>query len=420
MSIESILENDIPKYLAIANEFRDGIKSRKYKPGALLPGDRTLSLQLGCSRPTLQKAFDILEREGHLRKIHGSGVYVDNDKAQEEIHPPFNIENLSIIGIAFGETIENHSGKLTVHHIVDTLLESNGKNSKYEPLCISFINVRELKTKLRYYRDMLAGLIILSPSDYESISDSVQYAQKLNIPTVFAGLQIPSQLNQVPVDTVSVDEFKGGYDVGKYFIEKGHTEIGFVHDGHHKKLGRYNGFITALKESGLKAVTPLDVLKSLSCQPGKLHFFQKLGAACMGKLMKGKKRPTAIICQNDLCAIGAFEELNRMKITMPDEVELFGFGDDMESRLFFSDRTNPISTVGVSRKKLAEESFKLLVRRMNSPGLPPQFVALPTKIIHRETTTGGNISGSKSGKYSNSDPENDIEFINKQIIGKIS
>ena len=416
MKSKKIKQNGLPKYLAIANEFRAGIKSQKYKPGDSLPDGRTLSRQLGCNRLTILRAFDILEREGHLRKIHGSGVYVDNDKAQEETHPPFNIENLSIIGIAFGETIENHSGKLTVHHIVDTVLESNGGKSKYEPLCISFI-VRDLKTKLRYYRDMLDGLIILSPSDYESISDSVQYAQKLNIPTVFTGLQIPSQLKQVPVDTVYVDEFKGGYDVGRYFIEKGHTEIGFIHDGHYKKMGRYDGFITALKESGLKAVMPLDVLKGLSCQPGKLHFPQKLGAACMGKLMKCKKRPTAIICQNDLCAVGAFEELNRMKISMPDEVELFGVGDDMESRLFFSDRTNPISTVGVSRKKLAEESFKLLVRRMNNPGLPPQIVTLPTEIIHRETTKAGKVSGSKDS-YLNMD--NDILFINKQIMSKLN
>ena len=125
------------------------------------------------------------------------------------------------------------------------------------------------------------------------------------------------------------------------------------------------------------------------------------------------------MCINDLSAVGAFEELTRMGISMPDEVELFGFSNDIESRRFFSNGINPISTVAVPRKTLAEESFKLLLKRMNNPGIPVQVVALSTVMIHRETTKGRNVSGSKSGNPSISDPENEIEIINKQITAKL-
>ena len=118
------------------------------------------------------------------------------------------------------------------------------------------------------------------------------------------------------------------------------------------------------------------------------------------------------MCINDLCAIGAFEELNRMKISMPDEVELFGFADDIESRLFLVNRPNPISTVELPKQALAEETFKLLVQRMKNPWCPTQIVTLPTTIIHRKTTKGENETGKNR--------ENDIETINKQIMEKLS
>ncbi len=412
MRNEEMEKNDIPKYLAIANDFRAGIQSQKYKAGDLLPDDRTLSRQLGCSRPTIHKAFDILEREGHVRKIQGSGVYVDNGSAHEEIHPPIDIKNLSIIGIASGATIENHSGKLIEHHLVNTILMSNGGNRQYEPLRINYLNDRDLKAKLSFYRDVPGGLIIYG-TDYERLAHSVQYALKQAIPIVFAGLQIPSQLNRVPVDTVYVDEFRGGYDVGRYFIENGHTEIGLIHDYSNSKYGRAEGFATALKEHGLKMVTSLEALKDLdNCQSKTFLFHRDVGAACTKKLMKSKKRPTAIMCINDLCAIGAFEELNRMKISMPDEVELFGFADDIESRLFLVNRPNPISTVELPKQALAEETFKLLVQRMKNPWCPTQIVTLPTTIIHRKTTKGENETGKNR--------ENDIETINKQIMEKLS
>ncbi len=421
MESAKIQTNGGPKYLAIANDFRAGIKSLKYKVGDLFPDDRSLSRKLGCSRPTIHKAFDILEREGHVRIIQGSGVYVDNAGIKEETHPKIGIENLSVIGVASTETCETHSAKLTEHHIVNTILACKNETMKYEPLRIAYINPQDLKAKLSYYRDILDGLII-APAQYELLSDSVRYVLKQKIPTIFAGLQIPYQLKNISVDRVYADEFQGAYDVGRYFIERGHTEIGFIHDyRRHGKDLRIDGFTTALKEAGLKALRPLDVLKDMNGKQSKLYLFhQKLGAVCARKLMESKKFPTAIMCINDLSAVGAFEELNRMNISMPDEVELLGFSNDIESRLFFSDRINPISTVAVPRKTLAEESFKLLVKRMNNPGLPPQVVALLTTIIHRETSKGGNAPGLKSGKLSISAPENDIELINKQIVDKIS
>jgi hypothetical protein len=45
---------------------------------------------------------------------------------------------------------------------------------------------------------------------------------------------------------------------------------------------------------------------------------------------------------------------------------------------------------------------------------------LPTKIIHRETTKAGKVSGSKFRDNSVSDRENGIGILNRQIIDKIS
>jgi GntR family transcriptional regulator len=67
---------DDAKYRTIAGKIRRHIIDGSYPPGSLIPSETALIVEYGCSRPTVQKALDILKAEGWITSEHGKGRYV--------------------------------------------------------------------------------------------------------------------------------------------------------------------------------------------------------------------------------------------------------------------------------------------------------------------------------------------------------
>lgn len=63
-------------YRQIADQLRAAIDSHEFAPGARLPAERELALQLGVSRPSVREALIALEVEGVVEVRMGSGVYL--------------------------------------------------------------------------------------------------------------------------------------------------------------------------------------------------------------------------------------------------------------------------------------------------------------------------------------------------------
>lgn len=58
-----------------------------WEPGELLPSERTLSEQLGVSRPTLRAAIEDLARDGLLERSQGRGTFTSRRKISQELTP---------------------------------------------------------------------------------------------------------------------------------------------------------------------------------------------------------------------------------------------------------------------------------------------------------------------------------------------
>jgi len=63
-------------YIKAADELRGMIRNGTYKTGERLPSEPRLSNILSISRATLRDTLSLLEREGFLERIHGSGTYI--------------------------------------------------------------------------------------------------------------------------------------------------------------------------------------------------------------------------------------------------------------------------------------------------------------------------------------------------------
>jgi len=66
----------LSRYQTIAQTLRDRIASGRYKPGTRIPSIRQLANDLGCNKLTVQRAFEIVKKEGLIENRVGSGSYV--------------------------------------------------------------------------------------------------------------------------------------------------------------------------------------------------------------------------------------------------------------------------------------------------------------------------------------------------------
>ncbi|WP_367784472.1 GntR family transcriptional regulator [Mesorhizobium marinum] len=72
----SNLGGALPAYRRLQAALGDAIASGALKPGAALPAERQLALELGISRVTVRRAMAELVQEGLVVQRHGSGTFV--------------------------------------------------------------------------------------------------------------------------------------------------------------------------------------------------------------------------------------------------------------------------------------------------------------------------------------------------------
>jgi molybdate-binding protein/DNA-binding transcriptional regulator YhcF (GntR family) len=78
--------NEIPLYLQIANALRQQILDGELEAGAQLPTVRDMADRWSCAPGTVQRAFNLLSREGFVKGRTGHGTHVAKQAALQERH----------------------------------------------------------------------------------------------------------------------------------------------------------------------------------------------------------------------------------------------------------------------------------------------------------------------------------------------
>ena len=86
------LQEVLPKYLQVANHYRDQIVSGALPPGVEIPSERQLAAEWGISRPTATRALAALRNQGLVEARQGSGTFVREQtqlyrRARDQVHP---------------------------------------------------------------------------------------------------------------------------------------------------------------------------------------------------------------------------------------------------------------------------------------------------------------------------------------------
>jgi len=186
---------------------------------------------------------------------------------------------------------------------------------------------------------------------------------------------------------VRLNYTKGAAEAVNYLVNLGHREFAFIAGPQTRPSHRaYQEAVTAsLQQAGLKP----QILEGENDVES--------GDQAVQRLLTGRKFPTAILCSNDLTAIGALRALMRAGIHVPDDVSIVGADDIPFSALTYP----PLSTVRIPREKLGELAFNVL-HRMLKEKEPGSESVLSTELVIRQSTGGVPRQPSHANQVSNS------------------
>jgi LacI family transcriptional regulator len=204
--------------------------------------------------------------------------------------------------------------------------------------------------------------------------DLVQKLVDRGFPLVF--VDAGPQLENIRVLKVNYGE--GIRQAVQHLAALGHRQIGFISGPLRLRsaLARRDAFIKAMREVGLK-VPNQHLVEGDHTMEG--------GIAAMEKLTALNALPTAVLCSNDMTAIGALHALYRTTHKVPDDVSIVGF-DDIHLAQFM---LPPLTTVQMSCKELATAAVDALRAGIepNHPKATQLEWQIDTRLVVRQSST---------------------------------
>ncbi len=185
--------------------------------------------------------------------------------------------------------------------------------------------------------------------------------------------------------SVSVDQELGGLLSAQHLIGHGHRRIGILTGPvrTNSRIGRVEGVRIAHARAGI----PFD--ESLLWQGGGVSGFGDMQGAELGRigvreLLSRENPPSAIVCGNDMFAIGAYAGARDLGVSIPEELSIVGFDDIALSELVFP----PLTTIRQPTAAMAEMVVDLLIHCLEEVGAPREdnFVNIRPQLIVRGST----------------------------------
>lgn len=236
--------------------------------------------------------------------------------------------------------------------------------------------------------EQMAG-VVLSPAS--TSHTRIDVLTERNIPTV----TIDRRLRGVPIDSVTVNNFRAAAEATAHLIDQGCRRIGFVAGPTTTTTGarRLAGYRAALRDAGMTADPGLVVNADFRIDGGR--------AATVGLLEHDDI--DGLFVSNNLMTIGALEALGSLGRSVPDDLAVVGF-DDVS---WASALRPPLTVVTQPTYEIGRRAAELLLARIRGDVSPPQHLVLPTSLVVRESSLrsarrsgrrGGGRSGGQGGR----------------------
>jgi len=174
---------------------------------------------------------------------------------------------------------------------------------------------------------------------------------------------------------VGFDNRVAGLQVAQYLLDLGHREFAVISGitaGNDRARERVSGVRDALAAHGIALLPPYVIEQPYTLAAGRAALQALLGLA---------QRPTAVICGNDVLAMGAVMECRAQGAAVPAEISVTGF-DDMEAASIL---VPPLTTVRIPMRAMGQAAAQQILAQLHGD-TGARLTELAVELIVRGST----------------------------------
>jgi DNA-binding LacI/PurR family transcriptional regulator len=248
---------------------------------------------------------------------------------------------------------------IAVQHNYEMLMSSTLHDPKRMALSVRRMIERQVE-----------GVAVLSFGMEEALLDDLKSRR---VPLVFVdvGPSLPR------ISNIRIDYLHGIRQAVQHLAALRHEHIGFISGPLtlRSAVARKQAFLQSMGEIGLRV--------DAGCAIEGNHTMEG-GMAAAQQFLANPERPTAIICSNDMTAIGVMRESYQQGIRVPRDLSVIGF-DDIRLGEFL---IPPLTSVKMSQSEIATLAFTALLTDVLRPITAPKGreYLLQTRLVLREST----------------------------------
>jgi LacI family xylobiose transport system transcriptional regulator len=177
------------------------------------------------------------------------------------------------------------------------------------------------------------------------------------------------------IPTVAATNWSGAVAATRHLLDLSHRRIGLISGPRDSLLARerLEACRAAMETAGLTLDTAL-------VRTGRFRFDD--GLALGRELLAMPDRPTAVLCGDDLQALGVYEAARQIGLSIPHDLSVIGF-DDIEPTGWCGP---PMTTVRQPSREIGAAAAKLLLSLAAGETVARTRIELPTTLVIREST----------------------------------
>ena len=284
---------------------------------------RTINGSPAVSDRLTKRVWQAIEQLNYFPNTHARSLVSGRSRI-------FGIIVENITNPFFPELIQSFE-EVAVSHGYEILVSSSNSDPAVLTNCVR----RMLERKVE-------GVAVLTFGEEEPVLDQLTHR---DIPMVLAEFR----LDDPKTSTILLDYTTGVRQAVNHLVNLGHQKIGFLAGPHklHSAITRENDFRTAMGEAGLG----IDKSWVIECD-----HTARGGVAGFERLRSLASQPTAILCSNDMTAVGVLRAAYMSGLRVPEDLSVVGL-DDIDFAEF---TLPPLTTIRLSRAELARAAFDAL------------------------------------------------------------
>ncbi|MBF9015339.1 MULTISPECIES: LacI family DNA-binding transcriptional regulator [unclassified Oceanispirochaeta] len=217
------------------------------------------------------------------------------------------------------------------------------------------INNLEMKY-LRQMQEKKVDGIMIAGGRLQDIEHRREYESELKaIISTTPIVSINTHMPWIDCPSVKTNEEAGIIQMMDYFVSLGHTDIGFIGgvEGIDPSAERLQSMRIGLEKNGL--------VFSEEWHIGSSGFSAEDGRIALSRFLKLDNMPTAVLCFNDLVAIGFINEAHNQGLKIPEDISVAGIDN-----IAFGDYLIPsLTTVDLKAEEQGRRGAEIMVDYLN-------------------------------------------------------